>query len=64
MAMYNGDGLLNNFQTIKRTRFPRWNETIEMEIGKDTSEEELIHVTVWDWDRIGSDDFMGQVRNL
>ena len=47
------------FQTIKKTRYPCWDETFDIEVASYPGEDYL-EVTMWDWDRIGNDDFMGQ----
>jgi hypothetical protein len=42
----------------KKTLNPQWNQTFEFEV-KDASKSEVT-VEVWDWDRFGSAEFMGQ----
>lgn len=50
-------------QNQKKTRFPEWHETLEFLLPSDTTYNNLsVIVTVWDKDRLSSDDFMGQVR--
>lgn len=47
----------------KKTRFPEWHETLEFLLPTDTTYNKLsVIVTVWDKDRLTSDDFMGQVH--
>ncbi|KAL5016450.1 hypothetical protein ScPMuIL_006039 [Solemya velum] len=46
----------------KKTRFPVWNETFRFNKPTPVPEGETIRVTVMDWDRIGDNDFMGQVE--
>ncbi|PVD32951.1 hypothetical protein C0Q70_08398 [Pomacea canaliculata] len=47
----------------KKTRFPEWNETLEFLLPSDTTYTNMsIIVTVWDKDKLSSDDFMGQIH--
>eukprot|EP00960_Hanusia_phi_P078033 768772-Hanusia_phi.AAC.7 len=43
----------------KLTYDPTWNETFEFQVRSDS--EELV-LTVWDWDRIGQDEFVGSLH--
>uniref|UniRef100_A0A8P4K5T6 RasGAP-activating-like protein 1 n=1 Tax=Dicentrarchus labrax TaxID=13489 RepID=A0A8P4K5T6_DICLA len=48
---------------IKKTRFPHWGETLELELDpEELSEEGTVTVEVWDWDMVGKNDFLGKVR--
>ena len=47
---------------MKASRFPTWKETFEFDVPYDTNPEAKITFEVWDWDRVGADDFMGQVK--
>uniref|UniRef100_A0A665X0I9 RAS protein activator like 1 n=1 Tax=Echeneis naucrates TaxID=173247 RepID=A0A665X0I9_ECHNA len=48
---------------IKKTRFPHWGETLELELDQEElSEEGTVTVEVWDWDMVGKNDFLGKVR--
>ncbi|TNN86496.1 RasGAP-activating-like protein 1 [Liparis tanakae] len=48
---------------IKKTRFPHWGETLELELGlEELSEEGTVNVEVWDWDMVGKNDFLGKVE--
>uniref|UniRef100_A0A3Q1KA82 Uncharacterized protein n=1 Tax=Anabas testudineus TaxID=64144 RepID=A0A3Q1KA82_ANATE len=48
---------------IKKTRFPHWEETLELELDpEELSEEGAVTVEVWDWDMVGKNDFLGKVR--
>ncbi|CAJ1068014.1 rasGAP-activating-like protein 1 isoform X1 [Xyrichtys novacula] len=48
---------------IKKTRFPHWGETLELELDpEELSEEGSITVEVWDWDMVGKNDFLGKVE--
>lgn len=48
---------------IKKTRFPHWGETLELELDpQEMSEEGNIVVEVWDWDMVGKNDFLGKVE--
>lgn len=53
------------FQIIKKTRFPHWGETLELELElEELSEEGFITVEVWDWDMVGKNDFLGKVTTI
>lgn len=46
-------------QTIKKTRFPHWDEVLELrEIPGSPSP---LRVELWDWDMVGKNDFLGMV---
>ncbi|KAL4660398.1 rasGAP-activating-like protein 1 isoform X1 [Arapaima gigas] len=48
---------------IKRTRFPRWGEVLEMELEPgEVTEEASLTLEVWDWDMVGKNDFLGKVQ--
>ncbi|XP_067911018.1 rasGAP-activating-like protein 1 isoform X3 [Heterodontus francisci] len=48
--------------TIKKTRFPHWNEVFEFELEDGLSTEGMsLTVQVWDWDMVGKNDFLGKV---
>ncbi|XP_029916586.1 rasGAP-activating-like protein 1 [Myripristis murdjan] len=48
---------------IKRTRFPHWGETLELELdSEELSEEGTVTLEVWDWDMVGKNDFLGKVE--
>ncbi|CAN9513463.1 unnamed protein product [Ophioblennius macclurei] len=48
---------------IKKTRFPHWAETLELELDpEELSTEETVTVEVWDWDMVGKNDFLGKVE--
>ncbi|KAL0979488.1 hypothetical protein UPYG_G00185770 [Umbra pygmaea] len=48
---------------IKKTRYPHWGETLELELEpEDLSEEGTVTVEVWDWDMVGKNDFLGKVE--
>ncbi|TRY64833.1 hypothetical protein DNTS_004424 [Danionella cerebrum] len=50
---------------IKKTRFPRWDETLELcleEAGEEHSG--VIIVEVWDWDMVGKNDFLGKHKQI
>ncbi|KAI4896063.1 hypothetical protein NFI96_034424 [Prochilodus magdalenae] len=47
---------------IKKTRFPHWDETLELcldEAGE--TESGSVTLEVWDWDMVGKNDFLGKV---
>lgn len=46
-------------QTIKKTRFPYWDEVLELrEMPGSPSP---LRVELWDWDMVGKNDFLGMV---
>ncbi|XP_041855005.1 rasGAP-activating-like protein 1 isoform X2 [Melanotaenia boesemani] len=48
---------------IKKTRFPHWGETLELELDpEELSEDGIVTVEVWDWDMVGKNDFLGKVE--
>ncbi|XP_067377393.1 rasGAP-activating-like protein 1 isoform X2 [Channa argus] len=48
---------------IKKTRFPHWGETLELELDpEELSEEGTVILEVWDWDMVGKNDFLGKVE--
>ncbi|XP_052419029.1 rasGAP-activating-like protein 1 [Carassius gibelio] len=49
---------------IKKTRFPHWNEMLELSLdeGDDDDEGGSVTVEVWDWDMVGKNDFLGKVE--
>uniref|UniRef100_A0A8C5XYX5 RAS protein activator like 1 n=1 Tax=Microcebus murinus TaxID=30608 RepID=A0A8C5XYX5_MICMU len=47
-------------QTIKKTRFPHWDEVLELrEVPGAPSP---LRVELWDWDMVGKNDFLGMVE--
>ncbi|KAL7986769.1 hypothetical protein Chor_013052 [Crotalus horridus] len=47
---------------IKKTRFPRWEEMLEFALEEGADSETPLVVEVWDWDMVGKNDFLGQVK--
>uniref|UniRef100_A0A674CTS1 RAS protein activator like 1 n=1 Tax=Salmo trutta TaxID=8032 RepID=A0A674CTS1_SALTR len=48
---------------IKKTRYPHWGETLELELEtEELSEGGTVTVEVWDWDMVGKNDFLGKVE--
>ncbi|KAM3867857.1 rasGAP-activating-like protein 1 [Diretmus argenteus] len=48
---------------IKKTRFPHWGETLELEVDpEELSEKGTVTLEVWDWDMVGKNDFLGKVE--
>eukprot|EP01147_Barroeca_monosierra_P000567 gene567-3884_t len=48
-------------QTAKKTLNPMWNEDFRFEVDDEDIQDEMLEVNVWDHDRIGTDDVIGQV---
>ncbi|XP_077864810.1 rasGAP-activating-like protein 1 [Saccoglossus kowalevskii] len=55
------NGITKTTQIIRRTRFPRWYESFEFEITEPLKDS-VISLSIWDWDRLGNNDFMGQLE--
>ncbi|MBN3321243.1 RASL1 protein, partial [Atractosteus spatula] len=48
---------------IKKTRFPHWDELLELELeSEELTEENCVMLEVWDWDMVGKNDFLGKVE--
>jgi len=47
-------------KVIKETLNPKWNETFLFKL--DNTQAGKVNITVWDWDRIGTNDFMGEIE--
>lgn len=48
--------------TQKKTRFPSWYETLEFNMPMSCPPKTMIEVKLWDWDRVSSNDFLGEVN--
>ncbi|XP_070619201.1 LOW QUALITY PROTEIN: rasGAP-activating-like protein 1 [Erythrolamprus reginae] len=59
-VLFNGQVL--ETAVIKKTRFPRWEEMLEFALEEGADSETPLVVEVWDWDMVGKNDFLGQVR--
>ncbi|CAH6778846.1 rasGAP-activating-like protein 1 [Phodopus roborovskii] len=46
--------------TIKKTRFPHWDEVLELREAPGTTSS--LRVELWDWDMVGKNDFLGMVE--
>nr|XP_034345356.1 rasGAP-activating-like protein 1 isoform X3 [Arvicanthis niloticus] len=46
--------------TIKKTRFPHWDEVLELWEAPGTTSP--LRVELWDWDMVGKNDFLGMVE--
>ncbi|XP_037362776.1 ras GTPase-activating protein 4B [Talpa occidentalis] len=44
---------------VKKSRYPRWNETFEFELEEGATE--TLCVEAWDWDLVSRNDFLGKV---
>ncbi|KFP21130.1 Ras GTPase-activating protein 4, partial [Egretta garzetta] len=53
------NGKVQESTVVKKSCYPRWNETFEFELAEPT--EEKLCVEVWDWDLVGRNDFLGKV---
>uniref|UniRef100_A0A8B9LEL9 RAS protein activator like 1 n=1 Tax=Astyanax mexicanus TaxID=7994 RepID=A0A8B9LEL9_ASTMX len=48
---------------IKKTRFPHWDETLELSLDEaGECESGSVILEVWDWDMVGKNDFLGKVE--
>ena len=49
-------------KTVSNTNEPNWNQTFMYHPVKDEDfAERMIEITVWDYDRIGASEFLGEV---
>lgn len=46
---------------MKKSRYPRWNETFEFELEEGADE---LCVEAWDWDLVSRNDFLGKVSPI
>ncbi|KFQ39253.1 Putative Ras GTPase-activating protein 4B, partial [Mesitornis unicolor] len=53
------NGKVQESTVVKKSCYPRWNETFEFELAEPP--EEKLCVEVWDWDLVGRNDFLGKV---
>lgn len=49
-------------QIVKKSCYPRWNETFEFELEEGATE--ALCVEAWDWDLVSRNDFLGKVSTL
>lgn len=49
-------------QIVKKSCYPRWNETFEFELEDGATE--ALCVEAWDWDLVSRNDFLGKVSTL
>ncbi|NXJ93651.1 RASL1 protein, partial [Corythaixoides concolor] len=47
---------------IKKTRFPHWDEVLELEVAEAEVGKAVLSIEVWDWDIVGKNDFLGRVE--
>lgn len=47
-------------KVVKKSCYPRWNETFEFDLDKSATEK--LCIEVWDWDLVSRNDFLGKVR--
>uniref|UniRef100_K7FL47 Ras GTPase-activating protein 4-like n=1 Tax=Pelodiscus sinensis TaxID=13735 RepID=K7FL47_PELSI len=52
-------GKTQESSVVKKSCYPRWNETFEFEL--DESATEKLCIEVWDWDLVSRNDFLGKV---
>ncbi|XP_049659278.1 collagen alpha-1(II) chain-like isoform X6 [Accipiter gentilis] len=53
------NGKVQESTVVKKSCYPRWNETFEFELAEPAGEK--LCVEVWDWDLVGRNDFLGKV---
>ncbi|XP_053941333.1 ras GTPase-activating protein 4 [Cuculus canorus] len=53
------NGKVQESTVVKKSCYPRWNETFEFELAEPAGEQ--LCVEVWDWDLVGRNDFLGKV---
>ncbi|KFO75634.1 Ras GTPase-activating protein 4, partial [Cuculus canorus] len=53
------NGKVQESTVVKKSCYPRWNETFEFELAEPAREQ--LCVEVWDWDLVGRNDFLGKV---
>ncbi|XP_050837765.1 ras GTPase-activating protein 4-like isoform X2 [Serinus canaria] len=53
------NGKTQESTVVKKSCYPRWNETFEFELAEPAREK--LCVEVWDWDLVGRNDFLGKV---
>ncbi|XP_054857040.1 ras GTPase-activating protein 4-like isoform X2 [Eublepharis macularius] len=54
------NGKTQETSVIKKSCYPRWNETFEFDLDE-SAPEKLCVVEVWDWDLVSRNDFLGKV---
>lgn len=54
------NGKTHESTVVKRSCYPRWNESFEFELDESLCENTL-SVEVWDWDLVSRNDFLGKV---
>nr|XP_033695655.1 ras GTPase-activating protein 4-like isoform X2 [Tursiops truncatus] len=53
------NGRTQETSIVKKSRYPRWNETFEFELEEGAAE--ALCVEAWDWDLVSRNDFLGKV---
>ncbi|XP_004442196.1 PREDICTED: ras GTPase-activating protein 4 isoform X2 [Ceratotherium simum simum] len=53
------NGRMQETSVVKKSCYPRWNETFEFELEEGATE--ALCVEVWDWDLVSRNDFLGKV---
>jgi len=49
-------------KTLANTNHPRWNQSfVYSNVGRDELRQRVLEVTVWDYDRFGANEFLGEV---
>ena len=65
MFVFSSEKSKRRTKTVSNTNEPNWNQTFMYHPVKDDDfAERMIEITVWDYDRIGASEFLGEVWKL
>ena len=59
--MFNSDKSKRRTKTVLCTTDPKWNQTFVYPLSGEDRRERTLEITVWDYDRIGASQFLGEV---